>query len=133
MYSVVKHFEFEAAHKLECTENEGCKRIHGHTYKLDVEVRSVELTSDMVMDFTKLSRIVKEVIINVFDHKLILKNEIVAQYSVTETKVLMTEQPTAERMCRLFYEMLLAYIPNLHKVRLWETTNSYAEYWEEYK
>jgi len=133
MFKVVKCFEFEAAHQLIDTCTEKCKQVHGHTYKLEIELSAQELGPDnMVMDFTEISRMVKE-LLEEFDHKLILKSPKELNASVAYAKedgvVFLKEQPTAEYMCRLFFA-LLAYKTKMKitRVRLWETSNSYAEY-----
>jgi len=142
MYKVVKCFEFEAAHRLIETCTEKCKRIHGHTYKLEVELSAEELGPDqMVCDFTKLNQFVKEGIIEEFDHVLIEKapKRVIKEIGdcfvyetdkrMNRTKVFLKEQPTAEYMCKLFFDVLtVSYSLPVTRIRLWETSNSYAEY-----
>ena len=40
MYSVTKTFEFEASHKLVLDYESPCVKIHGHSYKVVVELIS---------------------------------------------------------------------------------------------
>ncbi len=74
---LTKQFDFEAAHALEGYSGK-CRDIHGHTYHLDVTVignidyESGKLDGSMVLDFSELKEIVKENIVDFFDHKLIL-------------------------------------------------------------
>ncbi len=141
MYKVVKCFEFEAAHQLINTHTDKCKRIHGHTYKLEVELSSQELNENgMVLDFTLMSQQIEE-LVDDFDHVLIVKgNEdqilMMGEEFLYDTDkrqnhtiIYLKEQPTAEYMCRLFFDYLSAFnhFP-ITRVRLWETSNSYAEY-----
>lgn len=142
MYKVVKCFEFEAAHRLIETCTEKCKRIHGHTYKLEVELTTEKLNENqMVVDFTEVSKQVKEAIIEEFDHCLILKAEgNILEYMPGEflydtnkrqdhNIVYLRKQPTAEYMCWLFFTILVdGYELPVTRIRLWETSDSYAEY-----
>jgi len=65
---VTKQFDFEAAHFL--TKYHGkCERLHGHSYKLFVTVEGPLQENGMVIDFVILKKIVKERIIEKFDHQ----------------------------------------------------------------
>lgn len=67
----VKEFYFDAAHY---TPNTGsrCGNLHGHTYRLDIEVYGeINSLNGMVIDFTYLKKIVQE-IIDQYDHKIIV-------------------------------------------------------------
>ena len=120
--SITKKFEFEAAHKL--PDHPGkCKNLHGHSYKLEVTVSSDQLNDQgMVMDFGDLKVIVNEHIINILDHSLL--NDL---FPV----------PTAEIMAQWIWVTLDVFIIELEKkrvklkrIRLYETSNSYAEVME---
>ena len=70
---ITKQFSFETAHALHGYDGK-CKNLHGHSYKLDVTVMGSPISdaSDpkygMVIDFGDLKKIVKEDIVDVFDH-----------------------------------------------------------------
>lgn len=69
---LVTEMTFDAAHRLSNYEGK-CKRIHGHTYKVLVEVSSDSLNEwGAVMDFGDLKKIMNEKIDMVYDHKLLL-------------------------------------------------------------
>jgi len=74
---VTKEFNFEMAHALYNYEGP-CRNIHGHSYRLFVTVKGTPIKdvkhpeNGMVIDFSKLKKIVKENIINIFDHSLVL-------------------------------------------------------------
>lgn len=116
MISVTKCFEFEAAHSLP-GYNGPCANLHGHTYKLEVEVTSNLAPKDMVVDFKVLKENVEEKVISVLDHHLI--NDVI-------------ENPTAENTVGWIVNALRAffnlYYLELIRVRLWETSNSYCEW-----
>ena len=73
---ITKGFSFEAGHALHGYDGK-CKNLHGHSYKLSVTVIGTPITDitnpkfGMVIDFTDLKRIVKEEIVNKFDHATI--------------------------------------------------------------
>ncbi len=74
---IIKKFTFDAAHQLwndEWSKTQNvevygkCTNLHGHTYHLSVVVSGDDHESGMVMNFSDLSRIVKENIISRYDH-----------------------------------------------------------------
>jgi len=117
LVNVCKTFNFDAAHKLPDYEGK-CRNLHGHTYKLEVEVRGeVDRSSGMVIDFTKLSKIVHEWVVDIYDHSY-LNNY--------------WKNPTAEVMLLSIWNELVAKTldfegAKLSRLRLWETPTSYAE------
>jgi 6-pyruvoyltetrahydropterin/6-carboxytetrahydropterin synthase len=119
-----------------------CKNIHGHTYHLSVTLIGTPIQDGgdvklgMVMDFGDLKRIVKENILDHFDHALVL-NE-VAPYSKSdvitsefEKVMLVPYQPTCENLLLHFVTVLRDHFtngPSLVSIRLEETPTSYAEW-----
>ncbi len=135
MLSITKEFRFEAAHLI---SNHGgaCKNLHGHSYILYVTVSAGELDKqDMVIDFKLLKSIVKEQVLDHFDHALILKkndkNE--ALKTLMEQKIFWFDhEPTVERMLLFIRDALTHTLPSavqLHKLKLYETASSFGE-WE---
>lgn len=138
---VTKQFNFEAAHALWNYDGK-CKNIHGHTYKLFVTVIGTPGNNDkdpkqgMVIDFSDLKKTVKENIVDVFDHAVILNKN--APYksliNVPEMfeRFISTEyQPTCENMVIHFADIIKKHLPNevnLFSVRLYETETSFAEW-----
>ena len=114
--SVTKCFGFEAAHHLP-DYNGACNRLHGHSYKLQVTVSgSVDKVSGMVVDFGVLKSVVKEQIVDKYDHQYL--NDFFTN-------------PTAENMVQSFFIDLSHKFSNmgltLESVKLWETESSFAE------
>lgn len=65
---VSKEFTFDAAHFL--TKYHGkCEHLHGHTYKLRVTVEGEVQSNGLVIDFVILKKIVKEQVLNKYDHR----------------------------------------------------------------
>lgn len=120
--SVTKIFTFDSAHRLNDYIGK-CANLHGHTYKLEVQVKGRTDYRGIVVDFGDLKQIVNEHIISKYDHKFL--ND------------LLPFNTTAENMVVFFFEVIddqLKQLINtrtqeieLQRVRLWETPNSYAE------
>jgi 6-pyruvoyltetrahydropterin/6-carboxytetrahydropterin synthase len=70
MYIITKEFSFEASHCLShLTEGHPCRNVHGHSYKVIIELKSNTLDEfDMVKDYRELSWI-KSWLDFTFDHK----------------------------------------------------------------
>jgi len=139
---ITKHFDFESAHALYGYDGK-CKNIHGHSYHLHVTVIGEPIVNDedpkngMVMDFGDLKAIVKEEIVLKFDHAVVL-NENSPHRELANTindyshkVVLVPYQPTSENMLFDFAERIQKQLPQnvlLHSLKLYETANSYAEW-----
>ena len=69
-----KIFTFDAAHHLPKHIGQ-CKNLHGHTYKLEVEIigditlKEHSTIDGMVMDFGELKRIVNHSVVDPLDHR----------------------------------------------------------------
>ena len=139
---ITKHFDFETAHALYGYDGK-CKNIHGHSYQLYVTVigkpidDASHVKNGMVLDFGDLKKIVKAEIVDVFDHATVLnKNsphkELADKIKPHSPKVLLVDyQPTSENMIVDFAEKISANLPDsvtLHSLKLYETNNSYAEW-----
>ena len=127
-----KIFEFDAAHHLEGHHGK-CKNIHGHTYKLEVEVEAEPFpTINIVMDFESVKKRVEVLVLNKLDHS-----------DLNES--LKEGNPTAEAIVKWIVKRLKASqaFPSqgnedynnprvkVCRVRLWETSTSYAEWRKE--
>lgn len=138
---VTKKFTFDMAHALYGYDGP-CKNIHGHTYHLSVTLLGtpIQQTSDvklgMVVDFGDLKTIVKQHILDTFDHALVLNDQ--APYSKSEVisnefekVILVPYQPTCENILINFVQIiqpLISTTMQLVSVRLEETPTSYAEW-----
>ncbi|MCX7695911.1 MAG: 6-carboxytetrahydropterin synthase QueD [Caloramator sp.] len=109
---LIKEFEFDAAHNLIHYHGK-CERLHGHTYKLVVKLEGEPDSEGMVFDFVELKKIVKERVIDKFDHAYL--NEII-------------EQPTAENIAIYVWDELYDVLKRdncrLYEVEVWETKTS---------
>jgi 6-pyruvoyltetrahydropterin/6-carboxytetrahydropterin synthase len=140
---ITKQLLFETAHALYGYDGK-CRNIHGHSYQLYVTVigkpidDARHVKNGMVLDFGDLKKIVKAEIVDVFDHATVLnKNsphkELADKIKPHSPKVLLVDyQPTSENMIVDFAEKLGAKLPDsvsLHSLKLYETNNSYAEWY----
>lgn len=139
---VSRKFSFEMAHALYNYQGP-CKNIHGHTYCFCVTLRGfpnqTQGCSDdgMVTDFGNIKRVVRETIIEKFDHALVLNHN----SSLSDSKEIKDEceklivlpfQPTCENLLRYFVSLLRQEFkngPELISARLDETTNAFAEWY----
>ena len=139
---ITKHFDFETAHALYGYDGK-CRNVHGHSYQLYVTVigspinDAEHVKNGMVLDFGDLKKIVKSQIVDVFDHATILnKNSPHAELAEDIRKhspkvILVAYQPTSENMITDFASIIQQHLPQsvkLHSLKLYETQNSYAEW-----
>ncbi len=139
---ITKQFTFETGHALYGYDGK-CRNVHGHSYQLSVTVIGKPISDSenvkygMVIDFGDLKKIVKEEIVDVFDHATVFnKNtphiELAKELMDRGHSVLLVAyQPTSEMMVIDFAEKIKARLPNninLHSLRLQETQTSYAEW-----
>jgi len=139
---ITKQFSFETGHALYGYDGK-CRNIHGHSYKLSVTVNGTPINDTenvkygMVIDFSDLKKIVKEEIVNVFDHATVFnKNtphlELAKELIDRGHHILLVDyQPTSEMMVIDFAEKIKNRLPNnirLHSLKLQETATSYAEW-----
>jgi 6-pyruvoyltetrahydropterin/6-carboxytetrahydropterin synthase len=143
---ITKLFNFEMAHALKGHDGL-CSNIHGHSYKLRVTVVGIPVDNlqspknGMLIDFSDLKRIVKECIIDKYDHALVLNNTtdttLLKLLKADYDKIITVNyQPTSEQMLMEFANVLQDALPatvHLYSLRLNETESSYAEWFAEDK
>ena len=139
---ITKQFSFETGHALYGYDGK-CKNVHGHSYKLSVTVIGSPITDrsnvkyGMVIDFTDLKKIVKEEIVDQFDHATVfngttphieLANELINR---GHHVILVDYQPTSENMVVDFSHRIISRLPEgitLFSLKLQETESSFAEW-----
>jgi len=140
---ITKQFSFETGHALYGYDGK-CKNVHGHSYKLSVTVIGTPITDrnnvkfGMVIDFSDLKKIVKEDIVDVFDHATVFNETTPHIELANELKnrghhvILVDYQPTSENMVTDFAEKIKSRLPDsikLHSLKLQETETSFAEWY----
>lgn len=142
---ITKQFSFETGHALYGYDGK-CKNVHGHSYKLSVTVIGIPISDrnnvkfGMVIDFSDLKKIVKEEIVDIFDHATVFNGTTPHVELANELKlrghevILVAYQPTSENMVIDFSEKIKKRLPEnieLYSLRLQETETSFAEWFAE--
>lgn len=130
---IAKEFYWEMGHRI--PEHFGkCKNIHGHSYKMLVEIDGDILENGMVMDYYNLKDTI-EPLIEKLDHAFLVNKDdkLVIEFleKINSKKVVVDFQSTAENITMFFLnEIKKAKLPpNIRKVkvRVYETFDDYAE------
>lgn len=107
----LKH-HFAAAHQLKNAYSEECRNsLHGHSFKILIEIQTIHLIKGMVIDF----KILKE-IVNELDHKNL--NEVV------------NFDPTAENLSKYLYNEIYSAVKKIGHtepkiiITIWESDNA---------
>ena len=121
MFRLSIQTSISAAHYLENYPG-NCSTLHGHNWKIQVEVKSDKVDDiGMVIDFKDLKDITWQ-IVGKFDHQVF--NE-VAPFD--------KQNPTAENISKYLYSEIGKNLPEgvkMDRIRLWETDNYSIEYFE---
>ena len=132
MVRLTQSFEFSASHRLyvESLSEEDNQRVfgkcanpngHGHNYIVEVTIRGTpeERTGNLI-ELPQLESIVKERVIDRFDHKHL-------NLDCVEFQAL---NPSVENITRVIWQRLVGALDDsmLDTVRVWETAKTYAEY-----
>lgn len=139
---ITKQFSFETGHALFGYDGK-CRNVHGHSYKLSVTVIGSPIEEKgavklgMVIDFSDLKKIVKEEVVDIFDHATVFnKNtphiELAKELTNRGHAVILADyQPTSENMVLDFADKIKARLPKnitLFSLKLQETDSSFAEW-----
>jgi 6-pyruvoyltetrahydropterin/6-carboxytetrahydropterin synthase len=128
MISITKEFTFDAAHRLylgDRTPEENheifgkCCKIHGHTYLLRITVTGLLDDTGMIIHFSKLKTIVRELVIDRYDHSML--NEIDEFTDVPPTAEVMASHIFTCLEGRLKAQKII-----ISSVVLYETPTSWA-------
>ena len=139
---ITKEFSFETGHALFGYDGK-CRNVHGHSYKLSVTVVGTPVTESghiklgMVIDFGDLKAIVKEEVVDPFDHATVFNRntphlELAQELMERGHKVILADyQPTSENMVVDFAQRIGRRLPEavrLHSLKLRETETAFAEW-----
>lgn len=130
MYRIAKRFSFDAAHHLpSLPDGHKCKRPHGHTYSVEIQLRETIGLNEhaFVLDYGKLD-VIKKWIDETLDHRDL--NEV---FSNGDSQTMST---TAENLARYLYGKFFGLLTDalsgtgviLYGVKVSETPNTWAEY-----
>ncbi len=121
-YTLRVHTDFAAAHRLLGYPG-NCNRLHGHNWKVEVEVAGEQLDEvGMVVDFKTIKRAAGTVA-DRLDHAYL-----------NEVPPFDTINPTAENIARYFFQELGAILDDdrarVRAVTIWETDRACVRYTE---
>lgn len=139
MYKIAKEFQFDACHMLD-GHNGKCHNLHGHTYRLIIEISANLIeqgsSADMIMDFADIKQTVKQHVIDKLDHAFLYNQHNNNESQIADLLQKMQRKTfafpcrtTAEGMSKFIFNVLKQYLP-ISSVTLWETPTSYCQYSE---
>ena len=131
---IAKEFIWEMSHRLPF-HNGDCKNIHGHTYKVRIEIEGETDSNGILIDYYDLSKIVAPVI-HEMDHAFLVdeNDELMMNFLSTNKfkHVVVPFTTTAENIAANLVETLKPRFldhPNIDtlKIRFYETSDVFAE------
>jgi 6-pyruvoyltetrahydropterin/6-carboxytetrahydropterin synthase len=145
--SIAKEYTWSMAHMLANHEGK-CKNIHGHTYKMQVEIERIagglihspgKTDHGMILEFYDLKQIIADTIVEPLDHAFLywvdstdeLEHEVAILLKKYKRKLVeISYRPTAENLAMDFMENINRQISK-HEVQvreliLWESPTSFA-------
>ncbi len=134
---IAKRFRWEAAHRLPWHEGV-CRNLHGHSYRMTVELAGTPDERGMLLDFKHLKRALQP-LVDAWDHAILVAEtdaELLGVAQQTGWKhAVLPFDTTAENLSAYVADYLCAAVPEVlraHRiravrVRLAETETCYAE------
>jgi len=141
---ITTRLEFDAGHRIPSHKSQ-CRNLHGHRYAIEITlsgdiIKNESASEDgMVMDFSDVKAIARNVVVDVWDHAFLVyqgDHEVLSFLNSlpNHKTVVMSTVPTAENMAAEAFRLLSnAYQDTygnhlkLERVRLYETPNSWAD------
>ena len=131
MFRVTREITFCYGHRLLNYDGK-CRHLHGHNGKAVITIEAPHLDRlGMVMDFSRIKKVVSAWIDETLDHKMLLhKDDPVLPYlqAQGEPVHVLDVNPTAENIARLIYDYTAAQGFPVAEVQLWETDTCFATY-----
>ena len=115
--SITRKLVFDSAHFI--TDHEGkCKNLHGGRYDIEISIKDrIDPMTGFVIDYSLIKNITKNLVINKFDHKTL-------NFTCPE----LSWRSSTEFLAIVIWEILIEYLPNLKKIKIYETETSYCEF-----
>tara|TARA_Y100000996_G_scaffold257348_1_gene202553 strand:+ start:264 stop:632 length:369 start_codon:yes stop_codon:yes gene_type:complete len=122
MYTLTTMVEFSSAHTL-VGHSGPCKKMHGHNWKVEVEITGDKLDKiGMVVDFKEIRK-ATNLVVDELDHEFLNNLEPFSE-----------DNPTAENIARYIFTKLSEEFSNknvkVNSIKLWETDKSAVSYKE---
>jgi len=141
---ITRRLEFDAGHRIPDHASQ-CRHLHGHRYAIEITLagevidKAGDAANGMVMDFSEVKTLAKQHVVDAWDHAFLVFSgdrpvvEFLQSLPGHKT-VILDRIPTAENLARLAFQLLdTAYRDTygnqlrLHRVRLYETPNCWAD------
>lgn len=132
MYIVKTEAAFDSAHFLS-RYNGKCKNIHGHRWRVVIEIAGDSLDDGMVVDFTDIKADLKALADNL-DHSLIIEKDTLKPQTFECLSdegfriITIDFRPTAENFAKYFYDEIKNKGYNIRAAEVYETPNNCARY-----
>ena len=132
MYIVKTEDSFDSAHFL-ARYNGKCRNIHGHRWRVVIEIAGENLDDGMVEDFTDIKAALKALTDNL-DHSLVMEKDTLKSQTyeclVDEgfRIMIMDFRPTAENFAKYFFDEIKNKGFNIRAAEVYETPNNCARY-----
>ena len=122
MYTLTTMVEFSSAHTL-VGHSGPCKKMHGHNWKVEVEITGEKLDEiGMVVDFKEIRK-ATNLVVDELDHEFLNNLEPFSE-----------DNPTAENIARYIFTKLSEEFSDknvkVNSIKLWETDKSAVSYKE---
>jgi 6-pyruvoyltetrahydropterin/6-carboxytetrahydropterin synthase len=131
MFRVTREITFCYGHRLLNYEGK-CRHLHGHNGRAVLTLEAAQLDAlGMVVDFSRIKRVVSTWIDQTLDHRMLLHRDDPALPWLRqqgEPVFVMDVNPTAENIAKLIYDFAAAQGFPVVEVSLWETESCYATY-----
>jgi 6-pyruvoyltetrahydropterin/6-carboxytetrahydropterin synthase len=131
MYRVTREISFCYGHRLLNYDGK-CRHLHGHNGRAVLTLAADRLDAlGMVMDFSRIKKVVGAWIDERLDHKMLLhKDDPVLPFlrQQGEPVCVLDVNPTAENIARLIYDFAQGQGFPVVEVRLWETETCFASF-----
>jgi 6-pyruvoyltetrahydropterin/6-carboxytetrahydropterin synthase len=131
MYRVTREITFCYGHRLLHYDGK-CRHLHGHNGRAVLTLEAERLDPlGMVMDFSRIKRVVSTWIDETLDHRMLLHKDdpvlpLLRQQG--EPVHVLDVNPTAENIARLIYDFAAGQGFPVVEVQLWETDTAFATY-----
>ena len=133
---ILKEFRWEMGHRLPLHEGL-CRNVHGHSYRMIVEISGEINENGMIIDFFDLAKIVNP-IIDKYDHAFMCwdRDLNLRSFLISNKmkKVFVSYHSTVENICKDLAGVIFKKLRKLSgyefgelKVRIYETPNASAE------
>ena len=131
MFQVTREIHFCYGHRLLQYEGK-CRNLHGHNGRAVITLESPSLDGlGMVVDFSKIKRVVSGWIDANLDHRMLLHKDDPVLPELRrqgEPVFLFDVNPTAENIAKLIFDYTASQGFPVTQVALWETHDSFAVY-----